>query len=36
MVMSMPYRCQQERELGFKKILRSNFPNLQLKKVFIR
>ena len=31
MVMSMPYRCQQERELGFKKILRSNFPELTIK-----
>ena len=31
MVMSMPYRCQQERELGFKKILRSNFPKLTIK-----
>ena len=30
MVMSMPYRCQQERELGFKKILRSNFPKLTI------
>ena len=31
MVMSMPYRCQQERELGFKKILRSNFSKLTIK-----
>ena len=31
MVMSMPYRCQQERELGFKKILRSNFPKITIK-----
>ncbi|MDA8783486.1 LacI family DNA-binding transcriptional regulator [Candidatus Pelagibacter bacterium] len=31
MVMSMPYRCQQERELGFRKILRSEFPNLIIK-----
>jgi len=31
MVMSMPYRCQQERELGFRKILRSEFPNLTIK-----
>ena len=30
MIMSMPYRCQQERELGFKKILRSNFPKLTI------
>ena len=28
MVMSMPYQCQQERELGFKKILRTNFPKI--------
>ena len=27
----MPYRCQQERELGFKKILRSNFPKITIK-----
>ena len=31
MVMSMPYRCQQERELGFRKVLRSEFPNLKIK-----
>ena len=31
MVMSMPYRCQQERELGFKKILRSHFPKISIK-----
>ena len=35
MVMSMPYRCQQERELGFRKILRSEFPNLTIKRVFL-
>jgi LacI family transcriptional regulator len=31
MVMSMPYRCQQERELGFRKVLRSEFPNIKIK-----
>ena len=31
MVMSMPYRCQQERELGFRKVLRLEFPNLKIK-----
>tara|TARA_B100000686_G_scaffold350986_1_gene448449 strand:- start:77 stop:1099 length:1023 start_codon:yes stop_codon:yes gene_type:complete len=31
MVMSMPYRCQQERELGFRKVLRSEFPNINIK-----
>jgi LacI family transcriptional regulator len=31
MVMSMPYRCQQERELGFKKVLRSYFPKIVIK-----
>ena len=27
----MPYRCQQERELGFRKVLRSEFPNINIK-----
>ena len=31
MVMSMPYRCQQERELGFIKVLRSVLQNLKIK-----
>ena len=31
MVMSMPYRCQQERELGFRKVLRLKYPNLKIK-----
>ena len=31
MVMSMPYRCQQERELGFKKVLRTHFPKIVIK-----
>ena len=30
MVMSMPYRCQQERELGFRKVLRSEYPNIRI------
>ena len=30
MVMSMPYRCQQERELGFRKVLRLKYPNLKI------
>tara|TARA_Y100000590_G_scaffold404650_1_gene492351 strand:- start:24 stop:1046 length:1023 start_codon:yes stop_codon:yes gene_type:complete len=30
MVMSMPYRCQQERELGFRKVLRSEYSNIQI------
>ena len=31
MVMSMPYRCQQERELGFRKVLRSEYSNIKIK-----
>lgn len=31
MVMSMPYRCQQERELGFRNVIRSKYPNLRIK-----
>lgn len=31
MVISQPFRCQQERELGFKKILRYEFPKLNIK-----
>lgn len=30
MIISQPFRCQQERELGFKKILRYEFPKLQI------
>ena len=31
MIISQPFRCQQERELGFKKILRYEFPKLKIK-----
>ena len=30
MIISQPFRCQQERELGFKKILRYEFPKIQI------
>jgi LacI family transcriptional regulator len=30
LVISAPYRCQEERELGFRRVLRSEFPNLQM------
>ena len=31
MVISQPFRCQQERELGFKKIIRYEFPKLNIR-----
>ena len=31
MIISQPFRCQQERELGFKKILRYDFPQIKIK-----
>jgi LacI family transcriptional regulator len=30
LVISAPYRCQEERELGFRRILRTEFPNLEI------
>ncbi|MEZ5535430.1 MAG: LacI family DNA-binding transcriptional regulator [Thiolinea sp.] len=30
MVMSVPFRCQQEREMGFRSVLRTDFPHLQI------
>ncbi len=30
MIISQPFRCQQERELGFKKILRYEFPKIKI------
>jgi len=30
LVCSAPYRCQEERELGFRRVLRSEFPHLQI------
>ena len=35
-VLSQPYRCQQDRELGFKKILRYEFPKFKIKEVIHR
>lgn len=29
-VMSVPFRCQQEREMGFRRVLRSDFPHLKI------
>jgi LacI family transcriptional regulator len=29
-VMSVPFRCQQEREMGFRRVLRSDFPHLRV------
>ncbi|KAA6475485.1 LacI family transcriptional regulator [Agrobacterium rhizogenes] len=29
-VMSVPFRCQQEREMGFRRVLRSDFPHLRI------
>ncbi|MCP9233092.1 LacI family DNA-binding transcriptional regulator [Mesorhizobium sp. LMG 17147] len=29
-VMSVPFRCQQEREMGFRRVLRSDFPYLKI------
>ena len=31
MIISQPFRCQQERELGFKRVLRYEFPKLEIK-----
>jgi len=33
-VLSQPYRCQKDRELGFKKILKYEFPNFKIKETF--
>jgi LacI family transcriptional regulator len=30
LVASAPYRCQEEREIGFRRVLRTEFPNLQV------
>jgi LacI family transcriptional regulator, galactose operon repressor len=30
LVMSVPFRCQQEREMGFRRVLRSDFPHLRI------
>jgi LacI family transcriptional regulator len=30
LVISAPYRCQEERELGFRRVLRSEFPDLEV------
>jgi LacI family transcriptional regulator len=30
LVVSAPYRCQEERELGFRRVLRRDFPELQI------
>ncbi len=30
LVMSVPFRCQQEREMGFRRVLRSDFPHLRV------
>ena len=30
LVMSVPFRCQQEREMGFRRVLRSDFPHLKI------
>lgn len=30
LIVSAPYHCQYERELGFRRILRENFPNLRI------
>ncbi len=30
LVMSVPFRCQQEREMGFRRVLRSEFPHLRI------
>ena len=29
-VMSVPFRCQQEREMGFRRVLRSTYPHLRI------
>lgn len=29
-VMSVPFRCQQEREMGFRRVLRSDYPHLKV------
>ncbi len=29
-VMSVPFRCQQEREMGFRRVLRAEFPHLRI------
>lgn len=31
LIVSAPYHCQYERELGFRRILRENFPNLRIR-----
>jgi LacI family transcriptional regulator len=30
LVMSVPFRCQQEREMGFRRVLRTDFPHLKI------
>lgn len=30
LAMSVPFRCQQEREMGFRRVLRSDFPHLKI------
>ncbi|MFY1663504.1 substrate-binding domain-containing protein [Pseudomonas sp. Pseu.R1] len=30
LVTSVPFRCQQEREMGFRRVLRSDFPHLKI------
>ena len=30
LVMSVPFRCQQEREMGFRRVLRADFPHLRI------
>ena len=30
LVMSVPFRCQQEREMGFRRVLRADFPHLKI------
>lgn len=34
-VMSVPFRCQQEREMGFRRVLRSDFPHLKIEERMI-
>jgi LacI family transcriptional regulator len=34
-VMSVPFRCQQEREMGFRRVLRSDFPYLKIEERMI-
>ena len=34
-VMSVPFRCQMEREMGFRRVLRSTYPHLHLKEKVI-